>query len=279
MSTIKRGREQYTHTNDVKTILVMVGLPARGKSTIAKEIEKAATSNCRLFNAGQRRRQLNREHTAVNTDQFFDMHNPTSVRDRDQIAIETLDELLHWLKFDRKHKIGILDATNSTKRRRRLILEYLARADLKLKVIFMEVIIESENILEENLYWKVRKSPDYKTNVDKQWCYMDFRRRLKQYEMVYETVAHNEFENISLTFPVSIIKVIDRFEKCHITGSSIPSAVISILFLLRRQYLLIRHVSLSSAKDKNRNKARKPQIGRVVWTNFSPKAYRLKSSP
>lgn len=92
----------------------MVGLPARGKSTIAKQIESTISGNCRIFNAGQRRRQLENDANSLPNDQLFDMSDPLSVKSRDEIALKSLKDLLSWLQADYDNHVGIFDATNST---------------------------------------------------------------------------------------------------------------------------------------------------------------------
>jgi 6-phosphofructo-2-kinase len=102
-----------------RLVLVMVGLPARGKSYITHKLKRylnwmgfnvrylavfrcGSVSNCRrsqtrVFNAGDTRRK---KLGAGQDNTFFDSSNTSSHNLRDVIAMETLDELLDWLSAD-----------------------------------------------------------------------------------------------------------------------------------------------------------------------------------
>lgn len=75
-----------------------------------------------VFNVGNRRR-VNAEKTekssGKNQDQsasFFDPNNANGKALRDELALETLTELIDWLKTG--GRVAIHDATNSTRERR-----------------------------------------------------------------------------------------------------------------------------------------------------------------
>lgn len=87
-----------------KLILVMVGLPARGKSFIShKLLAFLAWSGSRteIFNAGQHRRGRassddSPDLSAHSRSEFFSQKNKKASGLRNQIAMATLDELLDW---------------------------------------------------------------------------------------------------------------------------------------------------------------------------------------
>lgn len=203
-----------------KLVIIMVGLPARGKSYITKKIQRYLSwqqHNCRIFNVGNRRRivagvappgsttQLHRgsppshsppthsppsngtthahlhraasivlngsrgrqsEHEEPTTldlngpakvdangepapmDQsakFFDPKNETASKIREQVALETLDELMDFLLFG-NGSVGILDATNSTLHRRQLLVARIKEREPKLGILFIESICNDEHV-------------------------------------------------------------------------------------------------------------------------------------
>ena len=80
-----------------RVCLAMVGLPARGKSYISKAIIRYLNfigCPAKLFNAGNKRRA---EGLAGTDASFFDASNASAKAQREEIAMETLDELLAWL--------------------------------------------------------------------------------------------------------------------------------------------------------------------------------------
>lgn len=241
-----------------KTVIVMVGLPARGKSTIAEQICRCDPKHSRIFNAGQKRRQLERAGTDASLElkeQIFDMADPGCVETRDEIAMRTLVELLDWLQESDNHKIGIFDATNSTLKRRKLILSTLEKraTTMPLNFVFLEVIVDSKDILEEHLYWKVRHSDDYKHLSDKDWCLSDFQSRMRQYEAVYETIDDQEIsayqKSMERPFSISILKVRNRFDQCFFYGEEAPAFIHYMLFAWRRRRFLETRRHLATLRD------------------------------
>ena len=186
-----------------KLVIIMVGLPARGKSYITKKIQRYLSwqqHNTKIFNVGNRRRIAagvnNPAHGAANSaanqddvpaqaatmllngtkgpdivveteptkldlnkparasvsremiDQsakFFDPKNESASKLREQVALETLDELLDYL-LHQGGAVGILDATNSTIHRRRLLVERIRAREPKLGILFIESICHDQNV-------------------------------------------------------------------------------------------------------------------------------------
>lgn len=77
--------------------------------------------------------------------QFFDPENAAASKLREELAMATLDELLDYI-LDQGGSVGILDATNSTLDRRKLIMERIReRAGPELGVLFLESLCIDEN--------------------------------------------------------------------------------------------------------------------------------------
>jgi len=148
-----------------KLILVLVGLPARGKSFISHKLNAFLNwsgSRTEIFNAGQSRRAQAEAESAGDTSHsragFFDSSDSSASDKRDQIAMGTLEELLEWFR-DSGGEIGIFDATNSSRERRRAVLERAALASTatgqSVSVVFIESICEDRAVLEANMLAKV----------------------------------------------------------------------------------------------------------------------------
>ena len=84
----------------------------------------------------------NMEQTA----DFFDPSNARASMIREQVAMATLDELLDFI-LDQGGSVGILDATNSTLKRRQAVMDRIrARAGSELGVLFLESQCVDQNV-------------------------------------------------------------------------------------------------------------------------------------
>ena len=85
---------------------------------------------------------------------FFDPENIEASGLREQLAMETLDELLDYLLYQ-NGSVGIFDATNSTLGRRKAIMDKIrGRAGPELGIIFLESQCIDENVCPKAYqYW------------------------------------------------------------------------------------------------------------------------------
>jgi 6-phosphofructo-2-kinase len=189
-----------------KLVVIMVGLPARGKSYITKKIQRYLSwqqHECRIFNVGNRRRvaagtsagpagtppksprsprsaiiraqsisgvidaptqaahillngvdplveqnrltKLPSADTMEQSAEFFDPNNEKASQIREQVAMSTLDELLDFL-LNQGGSVGILDATNSTLERRKLLFKHIKEREPKLGILFIESVCEDAKV-------------------------------------------------------------------------------------------------------------------------------------
>ena len=178
-------------------VLVMVGLPARGKSFIAHKLKAFlmwAGCATNVFNAGMRRRASDQDKPgAQSSADFFDPADTRAAQKRDDIAMETLDELLDWLVD--AGEVGIFDATNSNCKRRKAVVDRIRACEHRFKkpaaIVFIESLCDDQEVIEANLLTKVRASPDFK-NMNEDLALADLRRRVRLYEQNYETVNDSE---------------------------------------------------------------------------------------
>ncbi|KFY05715.1 hypothetical protein V492_08341 [Pseudogymnoascus sp. VKM F-4246] len=296
-----------------KLVIIMVGLPARGKSYITKKIQRYLSwqqHNSQIFNVGNRRRVAAgaqpgssnitaqtqpRTKAVTNTDarpgtatasstmdgptqaahillngvesgqnqesasrdhseeppqpkapaepldqsaEFFDPSNARAAQVREQVAISTLDELLDYLLLQ-GGSAGILDATNSTIERRKLLFNRVKERDSKLGILFIESICEDQGLLEANMRLKL-SGPDYK-GKDPVTSLQDFRKRVAAYESAYVPLGDYEEKN-----GIQYIKMIDVGRKVvhHQLKGFLSGGIASYLTtfnLAPRQIWITRH--------------------------------------
>ncbi|MCJ1403193.1 hypothetical protein MMC11_006416 [Xylographa trunciseda] len=124
------------------------------------------------------------------TADFFDPENTRAAQIREQVAQETLDELLDYI-LEQGGSVGIFDATNSTLKRRQMILKRIReRAGPELGVLFLESICFDKQLLESNMRLKL-SGPDYK-DQDPVTALADFKKRRTMYEKTYVPVGEYE---------------------------------------------------------------------------------------
>lgn len=121
---------------------------------------------------------------------FFDPQNKRAALIREQCAMDTLDELLDYI-LEGNGSVGILDATNSTLERRKVIMRKIReRAGDELNVLFLESRCVDENLLESNMRLKL-SGPDYK-DQDPVGALEDFKKRVAIYEKAYVPLGEYE---------------------------------------------------------------------------------------
>ncbi|KAF9430416.1 hypothetical protein BGZ94_006986 [Podila epigama] len=189
----RRKLEKSQHEFGSKLVVIMVGLPARGKSFIVKKIQRYLTwlqYDTRVFNVGNLRRIASKgdnNNGTTHSHAFFDPTNSTAKSIRDELALESLEELIAWLK--KGGRVGIHDATNSSRERRKMLLNRL-KLEPNCRVLFIESICTDPVVLSHNIAMKLM-SPDYK-GVDETKAREDFRKRLENYERAYQTLGEED---------------------------------------------------------------------------------------
>lgn len=175
---------------NTRLCVVMVGLPARGKSLMTQKIVRYLSwlsIPARSFNVGSYRR-LKEAHPSAD---FFDVHNSEGEKLRRQAAELAVKDMMEW--FDTTDGVvAILDATNSTKTRRTWIKSLLAQHNIE--PFFVESWCNDKELIWNNIMDVKTTSPDY-VGQDPEEAANDFMARIKKYEEVYETLDETESDS------------------------------------------------------------------------------------
>ncbi len=223
---------QIGRAERIRLALVMVGLPARGKTHMARRVARYLRwlgLETRVFNVGNYRREHLGSHQAHH---FFDPTNAEGLAGRRRVAELALDDMIGW--FAQGGEIGIYDATNTTRERRGRLRDRLAAHGLE--VVFIESVCEDEAVIEGNIRQTKLRMPDY-AGVAPDEAVRDFRARIAHYERVYEPIEEREG---------SFVRVIDVGRKvvAHRTQGYLASRLVYFLMNLHvapRSIWLTRH--------------------------------------
>ncbi|ORY77742.1 6-phosphofructo-2-kinase-domain-containing protein [Protomyces lactucae-debilis] len=181
----KAMAEVYATANvDIQLCVCMVGLPARGKTYIAEKVRRYLqwlSVPTKSFNVGNYRRKTNMPFPSA---EFFNPANPEGERARQQAAQAAVDDMISWFK-DETHVVGVLDATNSTKQRRKWLKQTCDAHGIA--VLFVESVCDDEDLIMRNILEVKVSSPDY-AGQDPEKASADFRERIKNYERAYEAI-------------------------------------------------------------------------------------------
>ncbi len=210
----------------------MVGLPARGKTFIARKVARYLSwlgNRTQVFNVGAYRR----EHLGSRQPHsFFDRRNEEGNRARLEMAQRALHDMLAWLA--RGGEVAIYDATNSTHERRAFITDACNQAGVE--VVFIESICNDPDVIAANIRATKAHSPDY-AEVEAHEAVADFEQRIAHYAEVYEEVNRQDGR---------YIKIIDVGEtvEAHRIDGYLPSRLVFYLLsfhLVPRPIWLTRH--------------------------------------
>jgi len=184
-------------------VICMVGLPARGKTYIAKKLARYLNwigINTRVFNVGEYRRQAT---TAYRNHEFFRPGNADAMALRTAVADAALKDTLDYL--DQEGDVAIFDATNTTRERRQIIYDTVVVKN-QCKCLFLESICDNPQLIDTNIIDVKVHSPDYE-NMDKEEALSDFLQRIDHYNEVYSPMGEEHESHLSF------MKIVNAGEK------------------------------------------------------------------
>ncbi|KAM8974077.1 6-phosphofructo-2-kinase/fructose-2,6-bisphosphatase 3 [Pelodytes ibericus] len=176
---INVGGPQLTSS---KTVIVMVGLPARGKTYISKKLTRYLNWSevpTKVFNVGEYRREAVKDFSSFD---FFRAENQEAMKVRRQCALAALADVKGYLT-EEGGQIAVFDATNTTRERRTMIVDFAKENNFK--VFFIESVCDDPNVVASNVLEVKLSSPDYKCCTSTE-AVDDFMKRISCYKKSYE---------------------------------------------------------------------------------------------
>uniref|UniRef100_A0A8C8SXL9 6-phosphofructo-2-kinase/fructose-2,6-biphosphatase 1 n=1 Tax=Pelusios castaneus TaxID=367368 RepID=A0A8C8SXL9_9SAUR len=177
----RRGSSVPQFTNS-PTMVIMVGLPARGKTYISKKLTRYLNwigIPTKVFNVGQYRREAVQTYKSY---EFFQPDNQEAMQIRRQCALAALKDVHTYLSHE-EGQVVVFDATNTTRERRATILQFAREHGYK--VFFIESICDDPDIIEANITQVKLSSPDYK-DCKREEVVEDFLKRIQCYQLTYQ---------------------------------------------------------------------------------------------
>ncbi|HNZ09801.1 MAG: Phosphoserine phosphatase 1 [Deltaproteobacteria bacterium ADurb.Bin151] len=165
--------------SDDKLYIVLMGLPARGKSTLALRLLEAFRKDhirTRIFNNGNLRR-IYRPLDETSRAEFYSPRNFAAIALRDKFARMNMERARSYLR--NSGQVAILDATNASRRRRETIETYLNDHPL----LFIECINDDQEILNLSILEKTRL-PEF-SHLEYKKAEAEFLKRIDYYKLIY----------------------------------------------------------------------------------------------
>ncbi|EGT54182.1 hypothetical protein CAEBREN_09343 [Caenorhabditis brenneri] len=227
----------------VPNVIALVGLPARGKTYISHKLCRYLNwigIKTKAFNVGEyRRRACNLEEEGES--EFFSPNNARGQKLRDECARLAIEDMGRYLDA-KEGEVAILDATNTTRERRHILMNYCKNLmhEPPFRVFFVESVCDDEDIINSNITEVKINSPDYKGIMSQEEAKEDFLKRIENYRMQYEPLDEEYDEELSY------IKVINAGKSfyVHNVNGHVQSRVVYFLMnihLLPRSIYLSRH--------------------------------------
>jgi predicted kinase len=203
------------HMKGGKLLICVIGLPARGKTYIARKVARYLrwiNYRTRVFCLARYRQDKYGHKQAA---EFFDTANKEYTSSRMELLACALDDSVGYL--NRGGEVAILDGTNVTEARRNAIRERLQRED-GYEILWIESICEDPQVIAHNVAQLREASPDYVADHD-------FERRIAFYKIDYVHVREEEG---------SYAKVFDAGRKLELNRihGFLPTKIISFLMNL-----------------------------------------------
>lgn len=232
---------------NVPHVIVMVGLPARGKTYISKKLARYLNwigINTRVFNVGEYRRKATMLYKGHD---FFRPNNAEAMAIRNKCALDALEDVCKWL--EQEGEVAVFDATNTTRERRKLIQSIVVEK-FGFKCFYVESICDDPSIIEANIMEVKVNSPDYQ-GMNKEEALQDFLQRIEHYNEMYQTLDEK------LEKDYSFLKVFNTGQKVlvHKHDGPIQSRIV--------YYLMNIHVTPRSIYFSRHGESTHNQLGRI----------------
>lgn len=168
-----------------KLYIVLVGLPARGKSFMSTRLQEGLAGDglrIRVFNNGDlRRKELGRDSALAG---FYHPDNEAGRSQRENLALQSMKNARDFLAEG--GDIAILDATNGSRGRRKSLEQHLVGAP----ILYIECINNDAELLEASIKRKARL-PEF-SHLSREEAVASFKQRIAYYEAIYNSLDDEE---------------------------------------------------------------------------------------
>ncbi|KAL2122344.1 hypothetical protein VTJ04DRAFT_2799 [Mycothermus thermophilus] len=179
-----------------RIVIVMVGLPARGKTHICVSVARYLSwlgVKTRVFHLGDYRRATV-EGGHVPEDYFYPNASPASLMLRQKILKKCRDDIYSWLHHE-NGQVAIYDAVNPTSAGRRALAKEFAKHDVQ--TLFIESYVDDQEILKENARNVKISSPDFH-GMDPDEAAKQYLKRIETKIPVFETMNEDELNYVKM---------------------------------------------------------------------------------
>uniref|UniRef100_A0A6J0SBC0 6-phosphofructo-2-kinase/fructose-2,6-bisphosphatase 2 n=1 Tax=Pogona vitticeps TaxID=103695 RepID=A0A6J0SBC0_9SAUR len=204
-----RGSEKKcswaSYMTNSPTLIVMIGLPARGKTYVSKKLTRYLNwigVPTKVFNLGVYRREAVKSYQSYD---FFRHDNEEAMRIRKHCALVALQDVKVYL-MEESGQIAVFDATNTTRERRDMILNFAKENSFK--VFFVESVCDDPEVIAANILEVKVSSPDYPER-NRENVMDDFLKRIECYKVTYQPLDPVDYDK-DLSF-IKVINVGQRF--------------------------------------------------------------------
>eukprot|EP00127_Corallochytrium_limacisporum_P004138 Clim_evm83s157 gene=Clim_evmTU83s157 len=195
-----------------KLVCIMVGLPARGKTFMARKVCRYLnwlSIPSKVFNVGDIRRQ---KYGPV-THEYFDPNKEEGRKKREEVMNAVCHEICQYLEKD-SGMVAFYDAANVSRSERAQIHEHLSSCLGHVQVLYIESVCTDTSIIQMNLDEVKLSSPEY-ADRDNAAAKADFNQRIAYLERNYEPL---DFEHDTDKSWIKIHEAGERFVMSKIQG-------------------------------------------------------------
>ncbi|KAI0005191.1 bifunctional 6-phosphofructo-2-kinase/fructose-2,6-bisphosphate 2-phosphatase [Xylariaceae sp. FL0662B] len=234
-----------------RIVIVMVGLPARGKTHIAVSMARYLQwlgVKTRIFHLGDYRRATVGGGGHVPEDYFYPNASPASVVLRQKILKKCREDIYGWLNHE-NGQVAIYDAVNPTASGRRSLAKEFAKHDVQ--TLFLESYVDDVNLLHENARKVKISSPDF-AGMDPNEAANLYLERMETKIPTFETMDEKE---------LNYVKMINAGQKFFYNNVSFNYLSHRIVFYLTNTHIKSRatfFVRAGAATEEESSKADAP---------------------